>query len=102
MRVVNTKKSAAHTADFYEFEDISLGAGGDLNVTPHPPPTRTPKALKFALGNPGGGPPCLAAARSRFGSYIINVIHYQNAVSLPAGEGFYEGSAVVDYYCKNV
>jgi len=30
---------------------------------------------------------CLASARSRFGSCIINAIHYQNAVSLPKGVG---------------
>ena len=57
----------------------------DTSSTAHAPHQ---KALKFAFGNPGAGPPCLAAARSRFGSYIINVIHYQNAVSLPSGEGF--------------
>ena len=30
-----------------------------------------------------GYSPCLAAARSRFGSCIINAIHFQNAASLP-------------------
>ena len=43
--------------------------------------------LSFAL-SVSKAATCLAAARSRFGSCIINAIHYQNAVSLPGVRGF--------------
>ena len=47
-----------------------------------------PKSSQVRFGEPRRRSPLSRLrARSRFGSYIINVIHYQNAVSLPTGEG---------------
>ena len=43
------------------------------------------------------GPPCLAEARSRNGSGVINAIHYRSDASLPAGEGNIKALPLIVY-----
>lgn len=62
----------------------SLNGSTKFVVATHPPLRHPPKRLfEPRLAPRGLQSPCLATARARFGTCIINTIHYQSAVSLP-------------------
>ena len=56
-----------------------------------------PQNSQARFGEPHGGPPCLAEARSRNGSGVINAIHYRSDASLPAGEGNIKALPLIVY-----